>query len=298
MTLLQITYFLKVTECMNFSRAAEELYVSQPSVSRQIQQLEKELGMPLFDRSHKNAIRLTAAGMVFRDGFSSSMKIIEESINEAKKAMDEPSLRLRIGVGECWDLVDELNYFDKEVALRYPRADISYEFDTFQQLKSRMRSGALDAIMCIRPSLTEFDGVDIIPLADMRYRVYVRKGLLRPPGEKLRIEDFDGQRMFVTSEEETPMAMELQRTQFLAAKVKVEPVRMPNRDTILQYVLMGRGVAVFDRFMRFRIDERLDYFDLNDPMPMCLVYKISDHNPLIHYFAELMEKRLAEREIA
>ena len=39
MTSLQIQYFLKVADCMSFSQAADELYVSQPSVSRQIQQL-------------------------------------------------------------------------------------------------------------------------------------------------------------------------------------------------------------------------------------------------------------------
>ena len=43
MTSLQIQYFLKVDDCMSFSQAADELYVSQPSVSRQIQQLEHEL---------------------------------------------------------------------------------------------------------------------------------------------------------------------------------------------------------------------------------------------------------------
>ena len=42
MTSLQIQYFLKVADCMSFSQAADELYVSQPSVSRQIQQLEHE----------------------------------------------------------------------------------------------------------------------------------------------------------------------------------------------------------------------------------------------------------------
>ena len=59
MTSLQIQYFLKVADCMSFSQAADELYVSQPSVSRQIQQLEHELGCALFDRSRKNAISLT-----------------------------------------------------------------------------------------------------------------------------------------------------------------------------------------------------------------------------------------------
>ena len=47
MTSLQVNYFLRVAESMSFSKAAEELYVSQPSVSRQVQLLEQELGAVL-----------------------------------------------------------------------------------------------------------------------------------------------------------------------------------------------------------------------------------------------------------
>lgn len=75
MTFLQIQYFLKTAECMSFSQAAQQLYVTQPSVSRQIKQLEQELGYPLFVRTQKNAIRLTPAGIVFQDAFSQMQTI-------------------------------------------------------------------------------------------------------------------------------------------------------------------------------------------------------------------------------
>ena len=74
MTSLQVSYFLRVAESMSFSKAAEELYVSQPSVSRQVQLLEAELGHRLFDRSSKRKLRLTPAGAVFRDFFQQSVK--------------------------------------------------------------------------------------------------------------------------------------------------------------------------------------------------------------------------------
>lgn len=62
MTSLQVQYFLQVAESMSFSKAAEELYVSQPSVSRQVQLLEQELGFSLFDRSSKRNLAMTPAG--------------------------------------------------------------------------------------------------------------------------------------------------------------------------------------------------------------------------------------------
>ena len=50
MDLLQMQYFLKIAETGNMTRAAEELYISQSSLSRTIARLEKDLGVKLFDR--------------------------------------------------------------------------------------------------------------------------------------------------------------------------------------------------------------------------------------------------------
>ncbi|MBQ1331557.1 MAG: LysR family transcriptional regulator, partial [Lachnospiraceae bacterium] len=56
MTLSQIRYFLAVARELNFSRAAEALYVSQPAVSKQVSQLEQELGVKLFDRTNQGLV--------------------------------------------------------------------------------------------------------------------------------------------------------------------------------------------------------------------------------------------------
>ncbi len=60
-----LKYFLVLAEELNFSRAAEKLFISQPPLSRQIQQLERKLGVKLFIRRSKG-IELTEAGKQFR----------------------------------------------------------------------------------------------------------------------------------------------------------------------------------------------------------------------------------------
>src|SRR5690348_1929186 len=62
--LRQIAYVLAVARHRHVTRAAEELRVAQSALSRQIQQLEREIGVPLFDRSRRR-LHLTAAGVAF-----------------------------------------------------------------------------------------------------------------------------------------------------------------------------------------------------------------------------------------
>ena len=64
MELKQLEYFLAVSNNKSFTRAAEQLYVSQPSVTTAIKKLEDELGLILFDRNKKQAI-LTSEGEIF-----------------------------------------------------------------------------------------------------------------------------------------------------------------------------------------------------------------------------------------
>ncbi|MDH4100692.1 MAG: selenium metabolism-associated LysR family transcriptional regulator [Nitrospirota bacterium] len=74
-----IESFCKVADLKSFSRAAEELYLTQPSISGHILQLEKELGVKLFDRLGKE-VALTAAGRCFLDYATRMMELREDAI--------------------------------------------------------------------------------------------------------------------------------------------------------------------------------------------------------------------------
>lgn len=84
MELRHIRYFLAVADTEHFTRAADDLHVSQPALSQQVRQLEEELGTPLFDRVGRR-VRLTRAGETFR---THARRILAE-VTEAHSALQE-----------------------------------------------------------------------------------------------------------------------------------------------------------------------------------------------------------------
>ena len=83
MELRHLKYFVAVAEEQNVTRAAARLHVSQPPLSRQIRDLEEELGVKLFERGPK-AIRLTAPGQVFLKEARSVLQRADQAIQTVK----------------------------------------------------------------------------------------------------------------------------------------------------------------------------------------------------------------------
>ena len=93
--LKRLTYFLAVAEELNFSRASERLKMAQPPLSRQIAQLEIQLGAELFDRS-RSQIRLTQAGELLLERTHSILELVEQTAEEVKQIGEGGAGRLRI----------------------------------------------------------------------------------------------------------------------------------------------------------------------------------------------------------
>lgn len=97
MQLRHLKYFLSISRLGSFTKAADELFVTQPTLSHQIHQLEEELGCELFDRSSRN-VRLTNAGEIFYDF---AVRAIKETENGKLAIQEFQGLKtgsLRIGV--------------------------------------------------------------------------------------------------------------------------------------------------------------------------------------------------------
>ena len=96
MELRHLRYFLAVAEELHFGRAARRVHIAQPPLSRQIQQLEKELGIELFKRT-KKSVQLTDAGRIFQKEAENVLQSLARGIAKAKLASRGEAGWLSIG---------------------------------------------------------------------------------------------------------------------------------------------------------------------------------------------------------
>jgi len=97
MDIRELRSFVKVAQCGGFSRAARELYVAQPALSRQIAKLEEQLGVELFTR-HGKGVELTAAGARLVERAEVMLRYLEETADHVRSSAEEERGHLAVGL--------------------------------------------------------------------------------------------------------------------------------------------------------------------------------------------------------
>jgi DNA-binding transcriptional LysR family regulator len=116
-----LRYFIAVAEELNFTRAAERLHIAQPPLSRQIQQLEEEIGVQLFSRDRRHVL-LTGAGETFLVEARKLVSDLERALDTVRPAKDRGAgvvhVALAAGVGE------KIAPVFTEYSRRFPHVDV------------------------------------------------------------------------------------------------------------------------------------------------------------------------------
>ncbi|MEZ6033330.1 MAG: LysR family transcriptional regulator [Planctomycetaceae bacterium] len=147
MELDQLRYFLQVAKRSSFTRAAEDLVISQPALSRSIQKLEEELGQPVFERKTRS-VSLTEAGTLLQSRAQQVLALIEDT--KAEITDDGKSGRIRIGA-----IPTIAPYFLPEVlgqfSAAFPHATLVVQENTTDVLLKSCTQGEIDLAIVALP---------------------------------------------------------------------------------------------------------------------------------------------------
>lgn len=169
----QIQYVLALSETLNFSQVADQLGITQPALSKQIQHIENDLGVKLFDRNH-SPLTLTPAG----EYFVRNAKELVYKEEQLRKALGQfqtgESGRLDIGVTPFRSLY-LMPDLVKKVRDRYPGVSVALHEVPIHQLRKEVVEGKYDLAIVNLP--VDASLVDVIPLETDTLVLAVNKNL-------------------------------------------------------------------------------------------------------------------------
>lgn len=160
MELRTLRYFLAVAREQNMTEAANMLHVTQPTLSRQIADLERELGTTLFVRTNR-ATTLTADGMRLRQRADEILSLVDQTEEELSPHGTELAGNIRIGAGET-QAVNTVTDVFTELRRDYPRVTIELFSGNADAVEERLERGLLDFAVFIEPApLEKYDWLQL-----------------------------------------------------------------------------------------------------------------------------------------
>ena len=287
MELRHLRYFVAVGEDQHYGRAAKRLRVAQPALSRQIQDLEDEVGFKLFERLPRG-VRLSAAGKLFLDDSRSILQQVVEATERAARVSRGQSGTLRIGFTEnaSWHGVvpDSLREFRK----RQPDAELHLRPASTIDLTDDIRAGRVDAGFVFFMSAND-EGLDHFPVAMQRLELAAPKDHPLSKLKKLQLRDLVDIPFIWFPRREAPAFYDALMRECYRGGLKTPRIvqEAANEATILSLVLHGMGVGWVNETARWRCPERVivvPVIDLNMPLPMALAWRKDNTSPLLARF--------------
>ena len=149
MELRTLSYFLAVAREQNMTEAANVLHVTQPTLSRQIADLEDELGKKLFTRTSRSTV-LTEDGMHLRQRAEEILSLVNQTKDELKSDTIDLAGCIRIGAGETHAMHLLADLF-AELHSRYPRLTVELFTGNADTVEEKLAHGLIDFALMIEP---------------------------------------------------------------------------------------------------------------------------------------------------
>jgi LysR family transcriptional regulator, benzoate and cis,cis-muconate-responsive activator of ben and cat genes len=273
MELRHLRYFVAVAEEENVSRAALKLHVSQPGISRQIHDLEDELGFQLFERSAKS-VKLTGAGKVFLTEARAVLQHALEAVNQARTVAGGTSGEINVGYAPSLTiqiLPQALRKFQE----KFPGVRVALHDLSTEEMLSQIGEKKLQVALTVRPPARLLRGLNVEELA--RYSIRVAVALKHPlaKSKSISLEQISREPLIAYSREDYPEYHEMLEKLF--APVGRKPRIAGEHDgvsSIVAAVEAGRGLALVPSCVASMVGSRLKLLPVKPALPAVPVVAI------------------------
>lgn len=291
-TNFQIECFLNVAKYLNFTEAANHLFIAQSSLSRNISNLEDELGMKLFYRT-KKYVRLTPAGAVLYEEFSALMTQAQSAIEKARSAGLGQEGSISLGVIEAQRSENFLPAVLEALRGKYPNIKLHLFRGNFKQLRQALLDGDIDIAITMDFDLPGYpaDATVFQPFFHSQTRCVLSKSHPLAQKEYIHLEELKNVPLIAINPELSfgayNNAIELCKIHGFTPK----EIHLSNstQDTLLM-VESGLGFSILDDNCISSANAAVQSIPVHrsDPLVLVAIWKKDNFNPVISLFVSLL----------
>lgn len=292
MDLRRLRYFVAVAEELHFGRAAERLGMSQPPLSRQIAQYEKELGAMLFNRS-RSQVRLTPAGELLLARAVIILGEYDDTCLELKRMGQGASGRLRVGfVGSA--TYGPFPSIIKAYRAKCPEINLALRSMNAAELHRSLITREIDVAIS-RPSIDN-DEIRNTTLFDEPLVLAVPDSLELAPDKPVALADL-GEETFVLYPE-SPRPSFADYILKICAEADIFPKNRSytmDYQTAISLVSVGVGLSIVPKSVAETKRNGVRFVDYVGPNPgtsLSVSYRLDNHDPVIAAFVDVAKKTI------
>ncbi len=281
MNSLQISCFLAIVEHGSFSRASKELYISQPTISKHIHNLESELGTILFERS-KSPVALTPIGEKYFQFFKKAENELLHLSGLSKKYLSSLEGNIKIGILSGWKIPSHLNSALMHFIEHHPYTTLLFENHNVKEMISKLSKGFIDVSLNLVDFVSGQPDLDYETLFDIpKYMIYSKK-ILPDDHSNVSITDFQDKIFFClgAGNEDPTHSKIIEYCNYYNFYPTIKS--FPNIESVMSNVEFGNGVTILDSLTQFNESKWIKKIELKPCHSVCLAWKKNSQNPLIH----------------
>ena len=239
----QIDYCIELAHTLNFSRAADNMFISQPTLTYQIKLLEDEVGFEIFERSGKGAA-LTPAGSQFVTYLVNMREELKRAIEQGQNF----SARYKDNITICMPVRQAVYFLPEAIKLfaeKQPDIQITPKFQYENSIESFLKNEA-DILFALKEQTRQIPGINVYELFESHIYLISQRDDDLASKDLLNEEDIYGRTLMVGGG--SPPALKAVQNRLIASG-KIDYFNSADHDTTLTNVASGRGICLAPGFL-------------------------------------------------
>lgn len=291
MDIWQLRCFTSVAKCLNFTEAAKNLYIGQSTLSKQIANLEQQLGVQLFIRN-KRSVHLTAPGTILLDEARAILEKSDQALQKVRQAASGFVGNLTIGfLGSVEkNLLPQLV---RNFRVCYPNINLEMQHLNWRTVTEALYNDEIDIGFLFSLDPEDMPGLTCESIYRGVLTVVLPADHLLSQAEKISISALADEPFIICARKESPVQFDYVFRLCKKAGFTPKIVCQPNlMETVLMLVDAGLGIAISSTLAKSLINQPIRFVNIEgDPtIDLVIAWKKLNSNPAIPLFIEKLRE--------